>query len=100
MKRAMEIQVGDRVFDRGTSFRVKEILIDAQGLIHFKDMRGHLHGPYVPNEFIGVKRPAEKGDCNQFEILKQFATPEEKEAEEERELHKDRYCEGAPYCWE
>jgi hypothetical protein len=35
----------------------------------------------------------------QFEILKQFATPEEKEAENERELHKDGYCAGAPDCW-
>src|SRR5262245_43990159 len=62
MKRAMEIQVGDRVFDRGRSFKVKEILVDRDGLIHFIDMQGHLHGPYVPNEFIGVKRPGENGD--------------------------------------
>src|SRR5262249_23252196 len=41
-----------------------------------------------------------KGDCNQFEVLKQFATPEEKEVEYERELHKDGYCAGAPDCWE
>ncbi len=37
---------------------------------------------------------------DQFKILKQFATPEEKEAEDERELHKDGYCAGAPMCWE
>src|SRR5262245_21693658 len=94
MKRAMEIQVGDRVFDRGISFKVREILIDAYGLIRFVDMQGHIRGPYVATEFIGVKRPGEKGDCN-----KQFITPEEREAKE-RELHKDGYCEGAPYCWE
>src|SRR5262245_17437154 len=93
MKRAMEIQVGDRVFDRGRSFKVKEILIDAQGLIRFRDMQGHIHGPYVPNEFIGVKRPGEKGDCNGER------SPEIRRDEDERELHKDGHCEGAPYRW-
>jgi len=63
MKRAREIQVGDRVFDRGISFNIKEILVDTHGHIHFKDMQDHIRGPYVPDEFIGVKRPGEKGDC-------------------------------------
>jgi len=92
MKRALEIQVGDRVFDRGISFKVREILIDAYGLIRFIDMQGHMRGPYVPNEFIGVKRPEENGDCNQFEILKQFATPEEVRQDEEQILHDDGLC--------
>ena len=94
MKRAMEIQVNDRVFDRGISFKVREILIDAQGLIRFKDMQGHLHGPYVPTEFIGVKRPGEKGDCNGVRSRMKIRQ------DEERELHKDGYCAGAPDCWE
>jgi hypothetical protein len=36
---------------------------------------------------------------DQFEILKQFATAEEKETEDEHELHRDGYCAGAPDCW-
>src|SRR5215510_12721301 len=56
------------------------------------DMQGHIRGPYVPNEFIGVKRPEENGDCNQFEILKQFATPEEVRQDEEQILHDDGLC--------
>src|SRR5262249_58208283 len=94
MKKALEVQVGDRVFDRGRSFKVKEILIDAQGLIHFKDMQGHIHGPYVPGEFIGVKRPGEKGDCNGVR-----SRAELRQDEDERELHKNSYCAGAPDCW-
>src|SRR5262245_36475444 len=95
MKRATEIQVGDRVFDRGRSFKVKEILVDTAGLIRFKDMQGRLHGPYVPSEFIGVKRPEEKGDCNGVRSLVDI-----RQDEDEHELHKDGYCAGAPDCWE
>ena len=92
MKRALEIQVGDRVFDRGISFKVKEILVDRDGLIRFIDMQGHLHGPYVPNEFIGVKRSS---DCNGVRSLVDI-----RQDEDERELHKNGYCAGAPDCWE
>src|SRR5215470_10933799 len=93
MKRVMEIQVNDRVFDRGISFKVREFLIDAQGLIRFRDMQGHLHGPYVPGEFIGVKRPGEKGDCNGVR-----SRAELRQDEDERELYKNSYCAGAPDC--
>ena len=102
MKKAKDITIGERVWDRGISFVVKEILVDQDGLIRFIDAQGFLRGPYVPEEFIGVDQDCnhcESMPRNQFEILKQFATPEEKEAEEERELHKDGYCEGAPMCW-
>src|SRR5262245_4854307 len=95
MKRAMEIQVGDRVFDRGRSFKIKDIPSDTAGLIRFRDMRGRLHGPYVPTEFIGVKRPGEKGDSNDVR-----SRAEIRQDEDEHELHEDGYCEGAPYCWE
>src|SRR5258708_1842017 len=90
MKKAMEIRVGDRVFDRGVSFKVKEIFTDAHRHRWFRDALGHLHGPYVPNEFIGVKR--EGLERNQFEILSQFATPTEQEDEKQIYLHDDGLC--------
>jgi hypothetical protein len=98
MKKAKDIQIGERVWDRGRSFVVKEIHVDRDGLISFIDTEGIIRGPYVPDEFLGVNQECVQRR-DQFEILKQFASPEEKQAEEERELHNDGYCEGAPMCW-
>jgi hypothetical protein len=102
MKKAKDIQIGERVWDRGRSFVVKEIHVDRDGLISFIDTEGLIRGPYVPDEFLGVDQGcvhSEGTSHDQFAILKQFATPEEKEAEDDRELHNDGYCAGAPDCW-
>jgi hypothetical protein len=102
MKKAKDIQIGERVWDRGRSFVVKEIHVDREGLISFIDTEGVIRGPYVPDEFLGVNQDcvhSERMRSEQFSILAQFATPEEKEAEDDRELHNDGYCAGAPDCW-
>jgi hypothetical protein len=58
MKKARNVVVGDKVYDRGKSFTVKEIHRDKDGLIRFIDEDGNLHGAYVPGVFIGVDEPA------------------------------------------
>ena len=64
MKKAKDVQIGERVWDRGTSFVVKEIHVDSIGLIRFIDTQGFLRGPYVPEEFMGVDQ-----DCNHCESM-------------------------------
>ncbi len=53
-KKAKDIVVGDTVFDRGRRFTVKEIRVDRDGLIVFLDTEGVFHGPYAPEEYLGV----------------------------------------------
>jgi hypothetical protein len=53
-KRAKDVVPGDRVFDRGQSFTVKEIRVDRDGLMAFLDTEGVWHGPYNPLEYLGV----------------------------------------------
>jgi hypothetical protein len=55
-KRAQKsVKQGDRVFDRGRNFIVKEVRVSSQdGSIAFLDTEGFWHGPYHPDEYLGV----------------------------------------------
>ena len=55
-KKAKDVVPGDRVFDRGKSFVVKEVrrVSYKDCLIAFLDMEGAFHGPYAPEEYLGV----------------------------------------------
>lgn len=54
-KRAKDIVPGDTVFDRGRSFVVKEVRVDAEhGWIAFLDTEGFWHGWYAAEEYFGV----------------------------------------------
>ncbi len=54
-KKAKDITVGETVFDRGQRFIVKEVRVcDKDGLIGFLDTEGIFHGPYHPDEYLGV----------------------------------------------
>jgi hypothetical protein len=52
-KKARDITVGETVFDRGQSFIVKEVRVEHDG-IAFVDTEGFWHGPYHPDEYLGV----------------------------------------------
>jgi hypothetical protein len=99
------LKPGDVIINRSRRFTVKRIVVNQQtGMIDIIDTDDERHGPYHPDEYIGIeKRATGIGERptprNQFEILKQFATPEEKKADDEHELHNDGYCAGAPDCW-
>jgi hypothetical protein len=55
-KKARDITVGETVFDRGKSFIVKEIRVDARdGSIAFLDTEDFWRGPYHPDEYLGVE---------------------------------------------
>jgi hypothetical protein len=74
MKRAIEIRSGDRVFDRGTSFRVSQIYVDEAGHLHFVDAQGFVRGPYVPGEYIGIaEEPSIRLSTTRFAQLLQDA---------------------------
>ena len=54
-KKARDITVGETVFDRGQSFIVKKIRVDARdGSIAFLDTKSTWRGPYHPDEYLGV----------------------------------------------
>jgi hypothetical protein len=54
-KKAKDITVGETVFNRGQSFIVKEVRVDAErGWIAFLDTEGFWHGWYHPDEYLGV----------------------------------------------
>ena len=54
-KKAKDITVGETVFNRGQTFIVKEIRLDADhGWIGFRDTEGLVHGWYHPEEYLGV----------------------------------------------
>jgi hypothetical protein len=56
-KKAKDIVPGDTVFDRGESFVVKEVRVDTEHGwigIAFLDTEGVWHGPYHPEEYLGV----------------------------------------------
>jgi hypothetical protein len=54
-KKAKDITVGETVFDRGQRFIVKEVRVDKEhGLIAFLDTESFWHGPYHPDEYLGV----------------------------------------------
>jgi len=99
------LKPGDAIINRSRRFTVKRIVINPEtGMIDIIDTNDERHGPYHPDEYIGIEKRATgiaelPLSRNQFEILKQFATAEEKEADDDRELHKDGYCAGAPDCW-
>jgi hypothetical protein len=57
-KKAKDVVPGDRVFDRGQRFIVKEVRVDRDGLIAFLDTEGVFHGPYNPDEYLGVEEVA------------------------------------------
>jgi len=54
MKKAKDITVGETVFDQGQRFVVKEIRVE-HGEIAFVDTEGVFHGPYHPDEYLGVR---------------------------------------------
>jgi len=55
-KKAREIEVGDRVIDRGTRFTVEVIqILVAENRIAFFDTEGVRHGPYHLDEYLGVE---------------------------------------------
>ena len=56
-KKAKDITVGETVFNRGTSFIVKEVRVDTEHCwigIAFLDTEGIWHGWYHPDEYLGV----------------------------------------------
>jgi hypothetical protein len=54
-KKAKDITVGETVFNRGQTFIVTEIRVDADhGWIGFRDTEGFFHGWYHPDEYLGV----------------------------------------------
>jgi len=54
-KKAKDITVGETVFNRGQSFIVKEVRVDAEhGWIAFLDTEGIWHGWYHPDEYLRV----------------------------------------------
>ena len=57
-KKAKDIKPGETVFNRGTSFIVKEVRVDAEHGwigIAFLDTEGVWHGFYHPEEYLGVQ---------------------------------------------
>ena len=56
MKKAKDSKPGDIVFNRGQKFVVKEVSVDEGfGWILFLDTEGLWHGPYHPDEYLGVE---------------------------------------------
>ena len=53
VEKAREIKPGERVFDSGTSFVVKEVCVSAE-LVAFIDTDGVRHGVYHPAEYLGI----------------------------------------------
>lgn len=54
-KKAKDITVGETVFNRGQTFVVKEIRVDAErGWILFLNTEGFFHCSYHPDEYLGV----------------------------------------------
>jgi len=62
MKHVISVRLGNRVFSTGVSFRVSEVHLDEDGILHFMDAQGFLRGPYLPLDMVGVieKPPVEK----------------------------------------
>jgi hypothetical protein len=53
IEKARNIKPGERVFDSGSSFVVKEVCVSAE-FIAFIDMDGVRHGVYHPDENLGI----------------------------------------------
>gem|GEM_PF-576646 len=53
VEKARNIKPGERVFDSGTSFVVKEVCVSAEFVV-FIDMDGARHGVYHPDENLGI----------------------------------------------
>ena len=56
-KKAKDITVSETVFNRGTSFIVKEVRVETEHSwigIAFLDTEGFWHGWYHPDEYLGV----------------------------------------------
>jgi len=53
MEKARDIKPGEKVFDSGTSFVVKEVRVNAE-LVAFIDTDGVRHGVYHPDEYLGI----------------------------------------------
>ena len=51
--KARDIKPGERVFDSGTSFVVKEVCVSAE-FVAFIDTDGVRHGVYHPAEYLGI----------------------------------------------
>jgi hypothetical protein len=52
-EKARNIKPGERVFDSGTSFVVKEVSVSAE-FVAFIDTDGVRHGVYHPDENLGI----------------------------------------------
>jgi hypothetical protein len=53
VEKARNIKPGERVFDSGTSFVVKEVSVGAE-FVAFIDTDGVRHGVYHPDENLGI----------------------------------------------
>jgi len=53
VEKARDIKPGERVFDSGTSFVVKEVCVSAD-FVAFIDTDGVRHGVYHPAEYLGI----------------------------------------------
>jgi hypothetical protein len=57
--RIKNLKPGDTVLDRGRRFTIRRIIIHpVTGMIDIIDTEGIRHGPYHPDEFIGIEKRA------------------------------------------
>ena len=54
LEKARNIKPGERVFDSGTSFVVKDVCVSAE-FVAFIDTDGVRHGVYHPAEYLGLQ---------------------------------------------